>query len=133
MEMFLIRGKSNNQCTIGELIFNHSVFCWTLEDIVRDPGIKIPGKTAIMPGRYEIIVNMSAKFGKMLPLLLNVPIFDGVRIHGGNTATDSIGCILVAKTKVDDFTIQGSMSDALTKILISKKMERHFINIYNAL
>ncbi len=131
--MFLLRGKSNDQCTIGELVFNHQVFCWTLEDVIRPPDVKILGKTAIMAGRYEVIVNMSNKFGKMLPLLLNVPIFDGIRMHGGNTATDTLGCILVAKNKVNENTIQGSMSDELTKILIDNAKEKHFISIYNSI
>lgn len=84
--------------TIGSLSIDGQYFCDTLEDAVRP--IKIYGKTAIPFGTYKIILNESPRFGRVLPRLLNVPKFDGVLIHRGNTAEDTAGCILVGENKV---------------------------------
>jgi hypothetical protein len=87
--------------TIGDLLIDGEFLCFTLEDPVRD--IKIPGETAIPYGRYKVIITHSNRFKRLLPLLLNVPNFEGIRIHPGNTAADTEGCILVADTKGPDF------------------------------
>jgi len=94
-------------CTLGSLYVDGEFQCFTLEDVVREvpeeavESWKIPGETAIPSGTYEVILNMSARFGKLLPLLLNVPGFQGVRIHSGNVAADTEGCILVGASKTD--------------------------------
>ncbi|MBP5711689.1 MAG: hypothetical protein J6W77_01635, partial [Prevotella sp.] len=56
---------------------------------------KIKGKSAIPEGRYPIVITFSPTFKKWLPLLVNVPMFSGIRIHAGNTVNDTQGCILV--------------------------------------
>lgn len=89
------RPQSNDKCTIGKLYVNGVFECDTLEDVVRPK--KIAGKTAIPAGEYDVIINMSNRFKRLLPLLVNVPNFDGVRIHAGNTDADTEGCILVGK------------------------------------
>ena len=86
-------------CTIGELSIDGAFECWTLEDVVRDE--KIPGETAIPSGTYNVIITMSNRFKRELPLLENVPNFTGVRIHPGNTSEDTEGCILVGRGKTD--------------------------------
>lgn len=94
--------------TIGKLFVDGVYFCDTLEDTDRlDKGMsldeikakKIPGKTAIPEGMYKVIVNTSPKFKRLLPRLVNVPGYDGVLIHRGNTAADTAGCILVGENK----------------------------------
>ena len=60
---------------------------------------KVYGKTCIPFGTYKIVVNMSPKFKRELPRLLDVPSFEGILIHRGNTAEDSAGCILVGENK----------------------------------
>jgi hypothetical protein len=74
-------------------------FAWALEDPFRnlngDITKKVKGDTCIDNGTYEVVVTMSNRFKKELPLLLNVPCFEGVRIHAGNTSADSQGCILI--------------------------------------
>ncbi len=93
MELLLERVEKKPDFTIGSLSADGEWLAWTMEDTVRD-GPKVPGKTAIPFGKYFVQVTMSARFKKPLPLLENVPNFEGVRIHPGNTAEDSSGCIL---------------------------------------
>ena len=75
-------------------------FCDTLEPTWRDynhGARKIKGRSAIPEGRYAVVISWSPKMKKWLPILLGVPMFSGVRIHAGNTAKDTEGCILVGE------------------------------------
>lgn len=110
MELTLKRIAKKDTYTIGKLYVDGEYFCDTLED--KDRGltsdmslkdikkIKVYGQTAIPSGRYRVTMNMSSRFKKVMPLLLNVPGFDGIRIHSGNTAADTQGCILLGQNKV---------------------------------
>lgn len=109
MEITVKRIAIRNGYTIGHLSVNGQYFCDTLED--RDRGltstmsrldiakIKVKAQTAIPTGRYRIIFTYSPKFRRKMPLLLDVPGFDAIRFHYGNTAADSEGCILVGENK----------------------------------
>lgn len=92
--------KTENS-TIGELTIDGTFECYTLEDKERD--VKIKGETAISKGTYKVIINQSNRFKKLLPLLLNVPNFEGVRIHPGNSNHDTEGCILVGQSISKDY------------------------------
>lgn len=101
------RKYKKNEYTIGNLYIDDVFFCNTLED--RDRGltqdmslesikrIKQFGTTAIPTGTYEVDITYSPKFKKDLPLVRNVKGFDGIRIHSGNTAKDTLGCVLLGK------------------------------------
>jgi hypothetical protein len=109
MEIVIQRRWADGDATIGELSVDGSIECYTLEDEVRDGDIftvKVAGATAIPAGRYQVIVTRSTRFGRDLPLLLKVPNFEGIRIHPGNTAANTEGCILVGMkrgaARVDD-------------------------------
>jgi hypothetical protein len=104
MNLTLIRKYPAADCIVGELFIDGKFECFTLEDIERP--LKIAGVTAIPRGHYEIVITYSARFKKPLPLLLNVPNFDGVRIHTGNTALNTEGCILVGKSKTENSVLQ---------------------------
>ena len=93
-ELLLIRTSKDNICSIGELSIDGEFECFTLEDVERAPGLKVYGQTAIPHGRYEIKITYSPRFKRQLPLLLDVPGFEGIRIHPGNTAKDTEVCIL---------------------------------------
>jgi len=95
MELKLKRTEYEKTYTAGELRVNGVYFCDTLEDQVRPHGEKVYGETAIPAGKYKIIINKSPKYGREMPLLCDVPGFTGIRIHSGNTADDSHGCVLV--------------------------------------
>jgi len=99
--MHLKRVQFTPLSVIGELWLNDWMECYTLEDCVRK--VKIDHVTAIPAGRYPVIINYSARFKRLLPILLNVPNFEGVRIHPGNGAKDTDGCILVGRTRGTDF------------------------------
>ena len=83
------------------MFIDETFHCHTLEDVVRS-GPKIDGMTAIPAGRYEVVMSFSNRFKKIMPELLNVPGFAGVRIHKGNTAENTEGCILVGMQKNTD-------------------------------
>lgn len=95
MELLLKRIFLGETYTIGKLYVDGVKFCDTLEDKVRPYGEKVYGETAIPYGEYKVIITYSQRFKRPLPLLLNVPMFEGIRIHPGNTAVDTHGCILV--------------------------------------
>ncbi len=83
--------------TIGEMTIDTLFECFTLEDLERET--KIRGKTAIPLGEYKLILDYSNRFKRIMPHILDVPGFEGIRIHSGNTDADTEGCILVGKNK----------------------------------
>jgi len=101
MKLTLKRKWFGPNATIGELYIDDEIKrqCVTLEDVPRD--VKIADKTCIPLGTYQVIIDYSQRFGKLLPRLLDVPDFDGIRIHPGNTSEDTAGCILVGKYPVN--------------------------------
>lgn len=93
MKLQLERVQKDADVTIGSLSVDGEWECWVCEDPVR-AGPKVYGQTAIPAGTYVVDVTMSNRFKKPLPLLLDVPGFAGIRIHPGNTAADTEGCLL---------------------------------------
>ena len=114
MELILERIAKRKTYTIGRLYIQRRVddeylagtenkyFCDTLEPTWRDyehGAYKVKGRSAIPEGRYAVVICYSPKFKQWLPILLGVPKFEGIRIHAGNTAKDTEGCILVGKNR----------------------------------
>lgn len=109
MEIKLVRIAFKETYTIGKLYVDGKYFCDTIED--KDRGLdnsmtsneilkrKVKGQTAIPTGHYVINITYSPKYKRMMPLLLNVKGFSGIRIHSGNTAKDTEGCLIVGKNK----------------------------------
>ncbi len=117
MKITVKRIHKTDISTIGELYIDGIFECYTLEDIERE--VKIKCETAIPKGTYKVIINQSNRFKKLMPLLLNVPNFEGVRIHSGNTNHDTEGCILVGQTRSKNFI--GQSRKAFDKLF--KKMQ----------
>lgn len=125
--------------TIGNLYINDKFFCNTLEDPVRklpkecpytskgeicQCEEKINGQTAIPAGKYKVVLSYSNRFNKVLPELLNVPHFKGIRIHSGNTEEDTEGCILVGENSVKGQVINSRIIyTKLSKILEKDKSD----------
>ena len=118
MELVLTRIAKRKTYTIGRLAIVERIddeylageqevyFCDTLEPTWRDyahGAYKVKGRSAIPEGRYAVVISWSPKFGAWLPILLGGPEFNkqwqGIRIHAGNTAKDTQGCILVGKNR----------------------------------
>ncbi len=97
----------SDKSTISEWFFDNSTErqCYGLEDRVRAPGVKIDGQTAIPEGLYRVVLEYSNRFKKITPLLLNVPGFQGIRIHPGNTNSDTLGCLLPGSEKDYDMVL----------------------------
>ena len=134
MELKLIRETFTEKSTIGSLYVNGIFFCYTLEDKDRkleSGGVKEYAKTAIPRGKYKVINSFSNRFKKYLPELVNVPQFAGIRIHAGNTADHSEGCILVGSTKAVDFIGNSKVTfDKLMKAIQAvEKIEKINIEI----
>lgn len=122
MELLLTRNWKKAEYTIGRFYINDKFFCNSLEDKVREMGKdgngKIKGITAIPAGRYRVTVTWSPKYKRMMPLLNDVPHFDGIRIHSGNTAKDTDGCILLGNNTKTGMVLQSRETcNAFYKIL----------------
>ncbi len=116
MEIKLVRGKVNAASVEGKLYIDDVFECYTVEDRPRDA--KVYGMTGIPKGKYEVMVTMSNRFKKRLPLLLDVPGFEGIRIHAGNSSKDTEGCIIVGAVndRTDDDWV-GSSVVAMKRLL----------------
>lgn len=108
MKLTLKRIALRPTYTIGKLYIDDAYFCDTLEDTVRDTNKsgkfdngeqKIKGKTAIPYGTYEIKWTYSPRFKKYTPQLMDVPSFEGIRVHAGNTSADTEGCLILGENK----------------------------------
>ena len=110
------REPSAQGCTPGSLYVDGEFECFTLEDVVREvpeeavDKWKVPDETAIPSGTYDVIMNRSAHFNRVLPLLVDVPGFEGVRIHSGNVAADTEGCILVGQRRTETAVLDSRLA-----------------------
>jgi len=146
LEILVKRIARKPTYTIGKMYIDGVYFCDTLEDYDRlyYGGIKEAGKTAIPTGRYELILtNYSPRFGAKepykslcngcVPLIANVPMFSGVRIHIGNSDADTDGCLLVGKNKIVGRVVESkaTFTTLMNKYLTParKRKQRAYITI----
>lgn len=144
MELKVVRKVFDNVSTIGDLMIDGQFFCHTLEDIDRQrqadnsiipwtSSLKIPDQTAIPYDTYEVIIDWSNHFGRLMPHVLNVRDFDGIRIHIGNTDIDTEGCLLLGMIEGKDFISHSKEAfdkffDALTEALKKGKVSIKYTN-----
>ena len=113
MKLLLERDIRTLKSTTGKLYINNQFECFILEDVDRGLKQNMPlaeiarrklhGHTCIPEGTYKVVVNYSNRFKRNLPLLLNVPGFEGIRLHPGNSDADTEGCPLPGVTRTKDF------------------------------
>ncbi len=118
IELTLARHEFTQTATLGALYNGRTYLCNILEDAIRRQ--KVYGQTAIPNGRYRVDFTWSGRFNRQLPLLVNVPLFSGIRIHSGNTHEDTDGCPLVGYDKLrngDNITIYRSR-EAMEKLIL---------------
>lgn len=98
MKIKVVRDSFTQKSCEGKLSIDGVFECFTIEDADRkleSGGTKVQNNTCIPRGTYNVVWNHSAHFNKDMPQIMNVPQFEGVRIHGGNSQDDSEGCIIV--------------------------------------
>ena len=141
MKLLLTRTEKNKRNTIGILSIDGIFFCNTLEDTDRGlkqtdsiehiEDVKVFGETAIPTGTYKVDMNtVSPKFkdkewakpyeGK-LPRLVDVPGFEGVLLHVGNSEQDSLGCVLVGEKSGDKLINSTKTFKQLMNVLTKTK------------
>lgn len=118
MVVTVVRDTFQPGCTLGRLYINNVFLCHTLEDTDRyldkkGIGAKVYASTAIGAGTYKMRLSMSNRFKRVMPEVLNVPGFTGIRIHAGNTAADTEGCILVGNVRGQDKVLDSRAAYAL--------------------
>lgn len=121
IQLKLVRDTFTDNCTLGKMYVNGTYFCETLED--KDRGLnqslpleenvrlKVKGETCIPYGKYKGIVNVSPSKKRALPRLLDVPAFQGILIHKGNTNADSLGCLLVGRKRSIESVLQSTVME----------------------
>ncbi|MBR4401918.1 MAG: hypothetical protein IKT29_00115 [Flavobacteriales bacterium] len=135
MKLILTRTVKTPIYTEGIIMDSQGTFiCHSLEDTERDLSCspKVEHHTAIPRGTYRITLSHSPKFRRMLPLLENVPMFTGIRIHSGNTPNDTSGCILVGEKAGEGIIKNSRMTEEkIVKLLTdsSRKKELNYIEI----
>lgn len=110
MDLKLTRKWLTKESTIGELTIDGKFECFVLEDNFPTPYVKTFGKTCIPLGRYEVKITYSPRFKVDMPLLLAVPGFEGVRIHPGNVATDTEGCLLPGRKIEENKVLESKLA-----------------------
>ncbi len=109
MKLLLQRIYTCESYTIGRLSVDGMRFCDTLElPLTYNGKANVPNKTAVPAGTYDIVVNVSPKFKRLLPRLLRVPGRDGILIHRANRPSDITGCIAVGENKVKGMVVNST-------------------------
>ena len=140
MELNVKRIARKDGYTIGRLFINNEYFCDTLED--TDRGLKdtmhvneilakkVKEQTAIPTGKYDVILTFSPRFKRVLPLLLSVKGYEGVRVHAGNTNKDTEGCLLVGENKAKGQVLNSRATlEKLMSILLDCEKKKEKVTI----
>lgn len=140
MEIQVSRIARKDGYTIGRMSLNGVYFCDTLEDTDRGLNTamsvdeilakKIKAQTAIPTGKYDVILTFSPRFKRVLPLLLNVPGYQYIRVHNGNRPDSTEGCLLVGENKVKGQVINSRATlERLMSVLLECEKKKEKVTI----
>lgn len=140
MEIQVNRIARKDGYTIGRMSLNGVYFCDTLED--TDKGLnstmpldeilakKVKAQTAIPTGKYDVILTFSPRFKRVLPLLLNVPGYQYIRVHNGNRPDSTEGCLLVGENKAKGQVLNSRATlEKLMSVLLECEKRKEKISI----
>ncbi|MCK9445712.1 DUF5675 family protein [bacterium] len=126
-EIILERIFNGSDYTIGKLYIDDKYFCDTLENVIRNTDIKEHYKSTAIPyGRYKIIMNLSKKFKKIIPQLIDVEGFNDIRIHSGNFSTDTESGILTGKNTQKAQLTNSNLWTSLVCTKINEYIDNNF-------
>lgn len=139
MKITVARFFYTDTFTISNVLVDGKKFCYALEDVARPIGApKVFGATAIPTGVYKVVMGHSERFGRDMPRVLDVPGFEGILIHAGNTDKDTHGCILLGLTWDGKSDFIGNSQKALGMFIpvITKALsdgQQVFVEVCNAI
>ncbi len=139
MILKLVRTEFTPSSTIGNLYADGKWICWVLEDKdrgLRDDmsvgeilGLKVKSQTCIPYGTYDVVMSMSNRFKRIMPEVLNVKGFQGIRIHSGNYSKDTEGCLIPGTTKSKDAVWQSRLACDMVYNLITQGLSKDKVSI----
>lgn len=140
MEIQVNRIARKEGYTIGRMSLNGVYFCDTLEDTDRGLNAtmsldeilakKVKAQTAIPTGKYDVILTFSPRFKRVLPLLLNVPGYQYIRVHNGNRPDSTEGCLLVGENKAKGQVLNSRATlEKLMSVLLECEKRKEKISI----
>lgn len=130
MKLELKRRWLTDIATVGELYVDGQLECFVLEDRYRPPPEpKVFGATAIPCGTYDIVLTRSPRFRRILPLVVDVPGFQGIRIHPGNGPGDTEGCLLPGRVRVENRVLESRLAFDVLFAKLEAAAQREAISI----
>ena len=138
MELKLVRDIFSAYSATGKLYIDSTFECYTLEDAVREvdgqpvASWKVAGLTAIPRGKYKLAWTFSNRFQKNTLQIMDVPGFQGIRIHAGNDAGDTEGCILLGQMRLADKVYKSrdavkALEDKIVPVITGGEGDVHII------
>jgi hypothetical protein len=127
VKITVTRDAFTDKSTTSTVTLGDALSCFGLEDVDRQlelyPERKVAGETAIPRGTYKVIVDFSQRFQCLMPHILDVPGFDGIRIHPLNEASQTHGCLGVGTTRKDNWISNSRVAYKMVLACITNELD----------